>query len=70
MTRNVSRTMEILNYDIPAGARPVVCKGEGCKQTIYWIETDAGKRMPVNADGSPHWGTCPDAGRFKKGAAK
>jgi len=56
-----------IKYPVPAGTRKVVCKGESCGREIYWVETDNGWRMPVDADGTPHWATCPDALRFKKG---
>lgn len=62
-----------IRYEIPEKImrnRPVICKGEGCRAEIYWIETESGKRMPVDPDGTPHWATCPDAGRFKRGAAR
>jgi len=61
-----------VRYEIPEKVkrnRPAICKGEGCLQEIYWIETEGGRRMPVDPDGTPHWATCPDAGRFKKGGA-
>lgn len=57
-----------IQYEIPPGTREVVCKGEKCLRGIFWIETKNGKRMPVDPDGTPHWATCPDAGRFTKGA--
>lgn len=54
-----------MNFDIPPGTRQATCKS--CHAVIYWIRTDKGKSMPVNPDGSPHWATCPDADKFKKG---
>lgn len=27
----------------------------GCGQPIVWVVTKAGKRMPLNGDGVPHW---------------
>ena len=32
---------------------------------FYWIKTERGAAMPVNTDGTPHWGTCPEADRFR-----
>lgn len=37
-----------------------------CDATIEWQVTAAGKRTPVNPDGTPHWATCPEAGRFRR----
>lgn len=35
-------------FDVPAGTPSAECRG--CKQTVYWIVTEAGRRMPVNCD--------------------
>lgn len=35
-------------FVVPAGTRPGEC--QGCKATVYWIVTEAGKRMPVHCD--------------------
>lgn len=35
-------------FDVPAGTRPSECRS--CKATVFWIETDYGKRMPVDCD--------------------
>lgn len=35
-------------FTVPAGTRAAEC--EGCKATIYWIVTEAGKRMPVHCE--------------------
>ena len=45
---------------------PGQCRG--CQAAMWWIQTKAGKAMPLNPDGTPHWGTCPQARSFKKGA--
>ena len=49
---------------IPINARPQKCKT--CDARIFWVETDAGKRMPVDPDGSSHFATCPDANAHRK----
>lgn len=53
-----------ITYPIPPGTTAVPCKG--CGAAIAWVKTPAGKSMPVDADGTPHWGTCPKAKDFKK----
>ena len=53
-------TLESLNGD------RAICRGRNCGATIYWVKTEAGKLMPLNADGSPHWGSCPDVASFKR----
>lgn len=34
-------------YEIPKGAIPGRCRGEGCGQLIYWGQTPRGKRIPL-----------------------
>ena len=55
--------MTALTYMIPPTAR--LCRCLGCDKHIYWIKTERGAAMPVNTDGTPHWGTCPEADRFR-----
>ncbi len=43
-----------------------ICRGESCRQVIYWRILPSGKRCPFNANGSVHWSTCPDSREFKK----
>ncbi len=51
-------------YDVPAGDPGRPCKG--CGKTIHWVKTPAGKWMPVDWDGTPHWVGCPNRAQFKK----
>lgn len=37
-----------------------------CKAEIVWTITKNGKKSPLNLDGTSHFGTCPDADRFRK----
>lgn len=57
-----------VRYDVPDGARMVPCKG--CGARIAWILTPTGNKMPVDADGSPHWASCPKASDFKRRKAR
>ena len=41
------------------------CRGPRCGAPIIWEETQNGKRMPLNLDGTPHWSTCTDREYFK-----
>lgn len=38
-----------------------------CRTPIAFTKTDKGKLMPVERDGTPHWGSCTNAKRFRKG---
>jgi hypothetical protein len=40
------------------------CKG--CGQEIVWTITAAGKRSPLNFDGTSHFANCPNAGDFRR----
>lgn len=53
-----------VRYEIPPGTQPSPCRG--CRARIWWVKTPAGKAMPVDSDGTPHWATCPQAKQFKK----
>ncbi len=56
--------MTALTYTIPPGTRLHRCLG--CDTHIYWLKTAKdGMSMPVNVDGTPHWGNCPEADRFR-----
>jgi len=55
-----------LKFDIPPNTPARNCRG--CGAIIYWIVTRNGKRMPVNPDGTSHFSTCPEAGKFRKKA--
>lgn len=65
-------------FVVPKGTPASRCRS--CDARIYWIVTDAGRRMPVDcgADarcvlptaaapglGFSHFATCPDAGRWR-----
>ncbi len=52
------------------GAGPAVpC--QGCGRMIFWFYTKLGKKQPIDPDeGVAHWGTCPEAGRFRTGSKR
>lgn len=45
-------------------SKPRKCKS--CFATIYWIESNNGKAIPVDPDGSNHFSTCKDAAKWRK----
>lgn len=52
-------------YPVPPGTPAGRCRGAGCGRPIYFVKTAAGKSMPVDANGAPHWVTCPNSREFK-----
>lgn len=56
--------MAELKYEVPAGDPGTFCKG--CGKHIFWVKTKAGKWMPIEWDGSPHWGNCSARDQFKR----
>ena len=59
-------TKNPLVFEIPKGIEPVPCRS--CKAPIYFIPRprDPAKKHPVNADGTSHFATCPEAASFRK----
>jgi hypothetical protein len=51
-------------YTIPAGTPTSECRG--CGQKIAFVRTKAGGSMPVNLDGTAHWGNCTQASQFRR----
>lgn len=68
-------------FDVPAGTCPSECRAVVCRQTIYWIETPAGRRLCVDVEvpggfaptdrsdgrGIAHWATCAVRDAFRRG---
>ena len=44
-------------YPIPEGLEPKPCRS--CGADVYWIHTEKGEPMPLNAQGEPHFADCP-----------
>ena len=57
-------------YDIPAGVFPTRCRERACNARIYFVPGERGGTMPVNEDGTTHFGTCSAAKQFSKGRTK
>ncbi len=49
-------------YEVPAGDVGKPC--EACGVNLHFVKTKAGKDMPVEYDGIPHWGFCSEPERF------
>lgn len=37
-----------------------------CRAEVMWVTTAAGKRMPIDRDGTSHFATCPDAKDWRR----
>lgn len=70
-------------FEVPAGTKASLCRAESCRAQIFWIETAAGKKLPIDCApkhggsppsetrsgaGVPHFSTCPEADRFRRKA--
>jgi hypothetical protein len=59
---------QAVKFEIPDDAPRGTCSG--CAAAIAWISTATGKRMPVDADGTSHFATCPKAAHFRRAAPR
>ena len=62
--------MPEIKYTIPPDARLDRCRGKTCGQDIWWFKLPSGSWMCCDADGTPHWATCPDRKEFAKKKTK
>lgn len=57
-------------FVVPAWAQPdyppepSACRS--CGAPIAWVVTRAGKRAPIDPDGTNHFATCPQAAEWRK----
>lgn len=51
-------------FIIPVGTASRHCST--CRATIYWIVTRAGRKMPVDPDGTSHFATCAQAAQHRR----
>jgi hypothetical protein len=43
-----------------------VARCRGCDAFVMWVTTAAGKRMPLNVNGTSHFSDCPRAASFRR----
>lgn len=53
--------MSAAEYEVP-------CRS--CGEPVVFKKTKSGKMMPMNADGTSHFATCPDAAKWRKAKEK
>lgn len=53
-----------MQFTIPDGTPKKSCLS--CGAAIWWIVTERGKKMPLDADGTSHFATCPNAASHRK----
>ena len=57
-------------FVVPSWARPdpkpqpAACRS--CGASIAWVVTNAGRRAPIDPDGTNHFVTCPSAAQWRK----
>lgn len=63
-TRGPRPTRRAVTFPIPPSSPLQDCRS--CRAPIHWIVTAAGKRMPVNPDGTSHFADCPNAATHRR----
>lgn len=53
-----------LKYSIPRGTPERTCTS--CRARIFFVLTDKMRWTPVDADGTSHFATCPNAAQHRK----
>jgi hypothetical protein len=54
-------------WTIPEGYRPDnTGRCRSCGAPVLWVITAAGKKMPLNRDGTSHFANCPEADKWRK----
>ena len=51
-------------YTVELREPPARCRS--CNAEIAWATTPAGRRMPLNRDGTSHFANCPEADTWRK----
>lgn len=64
VTRGPRPERRAVTFEIPAGTSKRSCRS--CSAPVFWIVTAAGKRMPVNPDGTSHFSSCPNAAQHRR----
>lgn len=57
-------TRRAVTFPVPPSTPQKECRS--CRAKIFWIVTAAGKRMPVNPDGTSHFANCKHAADWRK----
>ena len=68
--RGVIYTLDLEKIAVKAPEKASTCRS--CGAPIRWSVSTSGKReygTPMNADGTSHWGTCPQAAQWRKSTA-
>lgn len=55
---------KVVTFEIPSGTAQKSCRS--CGAPMFWVKTRTGRSMPVNADGTSHFASCPEAGSWRK----
>jgi hypothetical protein len=54
-------------WTVPAGFEPDnIGRCRSCSELMLWCITPAGKRAPLNRDGTSHFATCPQAAAWRR----
>jgi hypothetical protein len=62
----LDRQRKIITALLCHAGRLDICRGPNCGQDVWFVYHVHTKRWtPYNADGTNHFGTCPDRGKFR-----
>jgi hypothetical protein len=53
----VADSKAAFHMEVPTGTKPSVCRD--CATEVFWVKTAKGRNVPLDADGTSHFATCP-----------
>jgi len=66
MSTEVDRDQKLAHALLMKVGKSQLCRGPDCGQPIFMVRHMNGEFHPYNADGSTHFGTCPNADLFRR----
>ena len=68
VSADYKQVLDRLEFLLRNVGAPGVCNGPRCGAPVLWVIYVNGRRSPYNANGEPHWATCPDREFFREQA--
>ena len=68
MTSGIATILASQGWTVPDGYSPDnIGQCRSCAAEVLWCHTPAGRKAPLNRDGTSHFSTCPAASQWRKG---